>query len=150
MPNPGKHGSYRPGPAVSATREIEVGGMTVGTVRGRGKHKPAKLHAAKGSELFQPQFSDRYIITIIIPESKEDAVINILKTKGTSGKVFVSTISRAIDITTGLEGEKQSDSNSWKLSPYTNYCTCWLLLKSARPHSSPIHACHDFLADLHA
>jgi len=89
-----------------ALREIEVGGMTVGKVRGRGKHKPAKLHAAKGSELFQPQFSDRYIMTIIIPESKEDAVIKILKTKGTGGKIFVSPVSRAIDITSGLEGEK--------------------------------------------
>jgi len=45
-------------------------------------------------------------MTIIIPESKEDAVIDILKTKGTGGKVFVSQISRAIDITSGLEGEK--------------------------------------------
>jgi len=89
-----------------ALRDIEVGGMTVGKVRGRGKHKPAKLHAAKGSELFQPQFSDRYIMTIIIPESKEEAVIDILKTKGTGGKVFVSPVSRAIDITTGHEGEE--------------------------------------------
>jgi nitrogen regulatory protein P-II 1 len=89
-----------------ALRKIEIGGMTVGKVRGRGRNKPAKLHAAKGSELFQPQFSDRYIITIIIPESKEDEVIHILKTKGTGGKVFVSPVSRAIDITSGLEGEK--------------------------------------------
>ena len=89
-----------------ALRDIEVGGMTVGKVRGRGKHKPDKLHAAKGSELFQPQFSDRYIMTIVVPQSKEDDVIHILKTKGTGGKIFVSPVSRAIDITTGHEGEE--------------------------------------------
>lgn len=89
-----------------ALKEIEVGGMTVGKVRGRGKHKPDKLHAAKGSELFQPQFSDRYIMTIVVPTRKEADVIHILKTKGTGGKIFVSPVSRAIDITTGKEGEE--------------------------------------------
>jgi nitrogen regulatory protein PII len=33
-------------------------------------------------------------------------VLHILKTKGTGGKVFVSPVSRAIDITTGKEGEE--------------------------------------------
>jgi len=89
-----------------ALRKIEIGGMTVSKVRGRGKHPPEKLHAAKGSEIFQPQFSDKYMMTVIIPESKEDAVVSILKTKGTGGKIFVSPILRAIDITSGLEGEK--------------------------------------------
>jgi nitrogen regulatory protein PII len=45
-------------------------------------------------------------MTIVVPQSKEDDVIHILKTKGTGGKIFVSPISRAIDITSGLEGEK--------------------------------------------
>ena len=45
-------------------------------------------------------------MTIIVPESKEEAVINILKEKGTGGKVFVSPVTRAIDITTGHEGEE--------------------------------------------
>ena len=88
-----------------ALRKIEIGGMTVTKVRGRGKHPPAKLHAAKGSEMFQPQFSDKYSIILIIPESKEEAVLNILRREGTGGKIFVSPILRAIDITTGLEGE---------------------------------------------
>ena len=69
-----------------ALRKIDIGGMTVGKVRGRGKNNPPRLHAAKGSALFQPHFNDRYIITIVIPTRKEDAVINILKTLGTGGK----------------------------------------------------------------
>ena len=43
---------------------------------------------------------------MIIPESKEDEVINIIKTKGTVGKIFVSPILRAIDIASGIEGEE--------------------------------------------
>ena len=89
-----------------ALRKIEIGGMTVTKVRGRGKHPPARLHAAKGSEMFQPQFSDKYSIILVIPDSKEEAVLNIFKKEGTGGKVFVSPISRALDITTGREGEE--------------------------------------------
>ena len=88
-----------------ALRKLEIGGITVSKVRGRGKHSPAQLHAAKGSEIFQPQFSDKYIIMVIIPEIKEDEVIDIPKTTGTGGKIFVSPILCAIDITTGHEGE---------------------------------------------
>jgi nitrogen regulatory protein P-II 1 len=46
------------------------------------------------------------VIVVIIPESKEEDVINIIKTKGTVGKIFVSQILRAIDIGTGKEGEE--------------------------------------------
>ena len=89
-----------------ALRKIDIGGMTVTKVRGRGKRLPAQIHAAKGSAIFQPQFSEKYVIVVMIPESKEDEVINIIKEKGTVGKIFVSPILRAIDITTGNEGEE--------------------------------------------
>ncbi|MCE9652058.1 MAG: P-II family nitrogen regulator [Nitrosarchaeum sp.] len=89
-----------------ALRKIEIGGLTVTKVRGRGKHPPAQLHAAKGSAIFQPQFSEKYLIVVIIPENKEDEVINIIKTKGTVGKIFVSPILRAVDIASGIEGEE--------------------------------------------
>lgn len=89
-----------------ALRKIEIGGLTVGKVRGRGKNPPAEIHASKGSAIFQPQFSEKYVIVVIIPESKEEEVINIIKTRGTLGKIFVSPILRAIDIGTGKEGEE--------------------------------------------
>jgi len=89
-----------------ALRKIEIGGLTVMKVRGRGKRLPAELHAAKGSAIFQPQFSEKYVIVVVIPESKEEEVINIIKTKGTVGKIFVSPLLRAIDISTGHEGEE--------------------------------------------
>lgn len=88
-----------------ALKEIGVGGLTVGKVRGRGKKPPPEIHASKGSAIFQPQFSQKYVIVLIIAESKEEQVLNIIKQKGQIGKIFVSPVLRAVDIKTGDEGE---------------------------------------------
>lgn len=89
-----------------ALKRIGVGGLTVSKMRGRGKKPPPELHASKGTEVFVPQFSEKYGIELVIPETKEDEVINIIKEKGSVGKIFVSPILRAIDIGTGSEGEE--------------------------------------------
>ncbi|MDX1595396.1 MAG: P-II family nitrogen regulator [Nitrosopumilaceae archaeon] len=88
-----------------ALKKVGVGGLTVGKVRGRGKNPPPEVHASKGSAIYQPQFSQKYIIELIIAESKEDEVINIIKENGQVGKIFVSPVLRAVDINTGDEGE---------------------------------------------
>ena len=86
-------------------KKIGIGGLTVSKVRGRGKKPGPEIHASKGSEIFTPQFNDKYQLDVIIPDTKEDEVINIIKEQGRIGKIFVSQILRAIDIATGTEGE---------------------------------------------
>jgi len=86
-------------------KKIGIGGLTVSKVRGRGKRPGPEIHASKGSEIFTPQFNDKYQIEAIIPDTKEDEVINIVKENGRVGKIFVSQILRAVDIATGAEGE---------------------------------------------
>jgi len=86
-------------------KKIGIGGLTVSKVRGRGKKPGPEIHASKGSEIFVPQFSDKYHLEVIISDTKEDEVIGIIKEKGRVGKIFVSQILRAIDISTGAEGE---------------------------------------------
>jgi nitrogen regulatory protein P-II 1 len=86
-------------------KAIGIGGLSVSKVRGRGKKPGPEIHASKGSEIFVPQFSDKYQIVAIIPDTKEDEVVNIIKNKGRVGKIFVSQILRAVDIATGNEGE---------------------------------------------
>jgi nitrogen regulatory protein P-II 1 len=86
-------------------KEIGIGGLSVSKVRGRGKKPGPEIHASKGSEIFVPQFNDKYQIVAIIPDTKEDEVINIIKKNGRIGKIFVSQILRAVDIATGNEGE---------------------------------------------
>ncbi|NQV39709.1 MAG: P-II family nitrogen regulator [Nitrosopumilus sp.] len=87
-------------------KEIGIGGLTVTKVRGRGKRPGPEIHASKGSEIFVPQFNDKYQLEVIISDTKEDEVIGIIKDKGRVGKIFVSQILRAIDIATGAEGEE--------------------------------------------
>ena len=86
-------------------KEIGIGGLTVSKVRGRGKKPGPEIHASKGSEIFVPQFSQKYRLEAIISDTQEDEVIGIIKNKGRVGKIFVSQILRAIDIATGDEGE---------------------------------------------
>ena len=87
-------------------KKIGIGGLTVAKVRGRGKRPGPEIHASKGSEIFVPQFNDKYQLEAIISDTQEDEVIGIIKDKGRVGKIFVSQILRAIDIATGDEGEE--------------------------------------------
>ena len=86
-------------------KKIGIGGLTVSKVRGRGKRPGPEIHASKGSEIFTPQFNDKYRIEAIIADAMEDEVIGIIKDNGRVGKIFVSQILRAVDIATGDEGE---------------------------------------------
>jgi len=87
-------------------RKVGIGGLTVSKVRGRGKKPGPEIHASKGSEIFVPQFNDKYRIEAIIADAQEDEIIGIIKKNGRVGKIFVSQILRAIDIATGEEGDK--------------------------------------------
>ncbi|AJW71255.1 P-II family nitrogen regulator [Nitrosopumilus adriaticus] len=86
-------------------KKIGIGGLTVSKVRGRGKRPGPEIHASKGSEIFTPQFNDKYRVEAIITDAMEDEVIGIIKDNGRVGKIFVSQILRAVDIATGDEGE---------------------------------------------
>jgi len=86
-------------------KKIGIGGLTVSKVRGRGKKPGPEIHASKGSEIFVPQFSEKYRLEAIISDTQEDEVIGIIKENGRVGKIFVSQVLRAIDIATGDEGE---------------------------------------------
>jgi len=87
-------------------KQIGIGGLTVSKVRGRGKKPGPEIHASKGSEIFVPQFNDKYLLEIIISDTKEDEVVRIIKENARVGKIFVSQILRAGDIVTDTEGEK--------------------------------------------
>jgi len=89
-----------------ALKKLDVGGITIAKVRGRGKTVASELHASKGTELFIPEFSDKYVLQVIIGDNQENDVIKIIREKSKTGKIFISPITRAIDIATGAENEK--------------------------------------------
>lgn len=89
-----------------ALKKINVGGITVMKVRGRGKSTNPKIHAAKGTEMFTPEFNDKFVIQIIVEKSNEDEVVNMIRNNAKIGKIFISDIARAVDIASGEENEK--------------------------------------------
>ena len=88
-----------------ALKKIPVGGITVSKKRGRGKNPPPEIHASKGTELFRPQFGDKFVIEIIIPDHHESRVVELVRQNSTEGKIFVFPVLRVLDIKTGKEGD---------------------------------------------
>ena len=89
-----------------ALKKIDVGGITIMKVRGRGKTVGPALHAGKGTETFIPEFTDKYIVTVIVEEKDENEVVSIIRGHTKIGKIFMYKLSHAIDIATGAENEK--------------------------------------------
>ncbi|HSG74163.1 MAG TPA: P-II family nitrogen regulator [Nitrosopumilaceae archaeon] len=87
-------------------KKIPVGGLTVTKKRGRGKNPPPEIHASKGTEVFRPQFGDKYMLEVIVPDSKEEDIIKIVRENATIGKIFVYPVLQAIDIATGKKDEE--------------------------------------------
>lgn len=89
-----------------ALKKIHVGGITILKVKGRGKTIAAEIHAYLGTEIFRPEFSDKYILQVVVPDNKENDVIEIVRANSKMGKIFISPIIRAVDIQSGDENEK--------------------------------------------
>ncbi|MEO9308442.1 MAG: P-II family nitrogen regulator [Nitrososphaera sp.] len=89
-----------------ALKKIHVGGITVMKVRGRGKTVGPALHAAKGTETFIPEFTDKFIVTVIVEDKDENETVNIIRSHTKIGKIFMYKLSRAVDIATGSENEQ--------------------------------------------
>jgi nitrogen regulatory protein P-II 1 len=89
-----------------ALKKIKVGGITILKVKGRGKTVVPSIHASKGTEMFTPEFSDKYTLQVIVDDSKEKDVIDIIRANSKMGKIFISPVTRAIDIESGVENEK--------------------------------------------
>ena len=93
-------------PISDALKKINVGGITILRVKGRGKSASPKIHASKGTEMFTPEFSDKYTLQVIVDDNKEKNAIEIIRANSKMGKIFISPIIRAIDIESGAENEK--------------------------------------------
>jgi nitrogen regulatory protein P-II 1 len=87
-------------------KQIRVGGVLVNKVRGRDKYPTPEIHASLGRQIFTPQFGYKYVIEVIVHESKEKDVIKIVRDNSKLGKIFVSQVLRAVDIGTGNEGDE--------------------------------------------
>ncbi|MGC2429219.1 MAG: P-II family nitrogen regulator [Nitrososphaeraceae archaeon] len=89
-----------------ALKQINVGGITILKVKGRGKSAAPKIHASKGTEMYTSEFGDKYKLEVIVDDNRENDVIKIIRANSKMGKIFIWPISRAIDIESGAENEK--------------------------------------------
>ena len=87
-------------------KKIPVGGVLVHKMKGRDKFPKPEIHAGKGSEIFTPQFGHKHVMEIIVPDSKENEAIQIIRENSEAGMIFVHPISRAIEIGSGKEGDE--------------------------------------------
>jgi len=93
--------------AISDTlKKIEVGGITAITGWGRGKSTVPTIDAVKETETLTQEFGVRFILQVVVPDNKKNDVIKIVRENSKMGKIFVSSISEAMDITTGNKDEK--------------------------------------------
>ena len=87
-------------------KQIPVGGILVHKMKGRDKFPRPEIHAAKGSEIFTPQFGHKHVLQVIVPDSKEKDAIKIIRENSKMGMIFVHPVSNAIEIGTGKEGDQ--------------------------------------------
>jgi nitrogen regulatory protein P-II 1 len=88
-----------------ALKTINVGGVTVSKVKGRGKSIVPQLHASKGTGMYTPEFGDKYKLEVVLPDNKENDAIDVIRKNTKIGKIFIWPIARAIDIESGIENE---------------------------------------------
>ena len=86
-------------------KSIGVGGLTVFKVKGRGKTVPAGIHTSKGTQIFTPEFGDKYVVVAVISDEKMDDAIKIIRENSKIGKIFVIPVTHAVDLATGVEDE---------------------------------------------
>ena len=87
-------------------KQVPVSGVLVHKMKGRDKFPKPEIHAAKGSEIFVPQFGHKHVMEVIVPDSKEKDVIKIIRENSKSGMIFVHPVLNAIEIGTGKEGDE--------------------------------------------
>ena len=93
-----------------ALKRAGVGGCTIFESRGRGKGAKPTIESSRGTARYVSEFSVRANIVTVIEDSEVDKVVNtILATVSTGsagdGKIFISSVSDAVDIGTKKHGE---------------------------------------------
>jgi nitrogen regulatory protein P-II 1 len=93
-----------------ALRNAGVGGATILDAKGRGKGEKPQVQSGRGTRGVSAEFSVRANVVAVVDDPEVEKVIGaILDTTSTGsagdGKIFVSTVTEAIDIGTRKRGQ---------------------------------------------
>ncbi|MDE1769299.1 MAG: P-II family nitrogen regulator [Thaumarchaeota archaeon] len=89
-----------------ALKKLSVGGITAYKGWGRGRTAAREIHASKGTEIFTPEFGDRFIIEVVVADDKKNEIIEAIRSSSKFGKIFVIPVSEAYDIQTPKKDEQ--------------------------------------------
>jgi nitrogen regulatory protein P-II 1 len=89
-----------------ALKKLSVGGITAYKGWGRGKSIAHEIHASKGTQVFTPEFGDRFVLELVIADERKNEIIEAIRSSSKFGKIFVSPISEAYDIHTPKKDEQ--------------------------------------------
>lgn len=93
------------------TKEMNIGGLSVTRIEGRGRVKPKPIVTERGTKFVIPDFVPRSKIEIVV---RDDVVEDLIKTildkvggdMNLGGKIFVSEVITAVDLATKKRGEE--------------------------------------------
>lgn len=89
-------------------KDANTGGMSHYRIEGRGKIKAEPVAAARGTMRYYPEFIPRTKVEVIVKDEQvEDLIKSFIGKIGNElgGKIFVSDVSVAVDISTNNRGE---------------------------------------------
>ena len=89
-----------------ALKKLSVGGITAYKGWGRGKTVAREIHASKGTEIFTPEFGERFIVEVVVADDKKNDVIEAIRSNSKFGKIFVVQVMEAYDIQTEKKDEQ--------------------------------------------
>jgi nitrogen regulatory protein PII len=95
---------------VEAIESKDVGGISVIPVRGRGKADRPTVAGQRGTSRHVAEYNSLDAVLVVVPDSQasivEDAIIETASTRSKGdGKIFVSSVDRAIDIGSKTSGD---------------------------------------------
>ena len=96
----------------AALESVDISGMTVQEVRGRGEQKGLEFINRAGK--YRVDLLPKMLVTIVVPDNKVAAIVDALIHGARTGeigdgKIFVSEVERCIRIRTGRRATRPSD-----------------------------------------
>jgi nitrogen regulatory protein PII len=97
-------------PILDTLERMEVGGITVEQVRGKGQSDLPRVRGLRGSAKFVSIFNSRNVIYTIVNDDKVEkivkAILDVVQSEDTEpfGKIFITNVEDAVDLATGKRG----------------------------------------------
>jgi nitrogen regulatory protein P-II 1 len=89
-------------------KDANTGGMSCYRIEGRGKVKAVAVSVGRGTMRYKPEFIPRTKVEVVVKDEQvEDLIKNMREKLGDKigGKIFVTDVSMAVDLTTGNREE---------------------------------------------